>query len=104
VISDTSNPIAWGMPENGLAVYLSGDGAFEISPSPHNDHYEVVVRYAGRDLLESGWLVGEKVIAKKAAVVKAAYGQGRVILYGISPQHRAQTHGTFKLLFNALVK
>ncbi|MBE0659349.1 MAG: peptidase M14 family protein [Bryobacteraceae bacterium] len=104
VISDTSNPIAWGMPENGLAVYLFGDGAFEISPSPHNDHYEVVVRYAGRDLLESGWLVGEQVIAKKAAVVKAAYGQGRVILYGISPQHRAQTHGTFKLLFNALVK
>jgi hypothetical protein len=104
VITDTANPIAWGMPETGLAVYLSGDGAFEISPGPRNDDYEVVVHYADRDLLESGWLVGEQVIAKKAAVISAKYGQGRVILYGISPQHRAQTHGTFKLLFNALLK
>jgi hypothetical protein len=62
------------------------------------------VRYADRDLLQSGWLIGEGTLAKKAAMVAAKYGDGRVILIGFRPQHRAQTHGTFKLLFNALIR
>ena len=64
----------------------------------------MVVRYADRELLESGWLVGEENLARKAAVVTAKLGQGRVVLIGFPAQHRAQIHGTYKLLFNALVR
>lgn len=101
---DSTSPLAYGMPAEGLVVFMPGCPAFEIVPSEHNERYETVVRYADRDLLESGWLIGEETLAKKAAMVSAQLGQGRVVLIGIRAQHRAQTHGTFKLLFNALVQ
>lgn len=101
---DPANPLGYGMPANALAVYMSGNPVFELSPTEHNEDFQVIVRYADRDLLESGWLVGEGVIAKKAAMVSARMGAGRVVLIGFRTQHRAQTAGTFKLLFNALVQ
>ncbi|HXB69165.1 MAG TPA: M14 family metallopeptidase [Candidatus Acidoferrales bacterium] len=99
---DNTNPLAYGMPSHGLALYLDSP-AFEIT-AQNSENYEVVVRYADRELLESGWLVGEENLAHKAAVVSAKLGQGKVVLLGFPAQHRAQTHGTYKLLFNALLR
>lgn len=64
---------------------------------------EILATYVERDILQSGWLLGEQVIAKKAAAVAVKHGQGTVVLIGFRPQHRDQTHGTFKLVFNALL-
>ena len=98
---DNTNPLAYGMPSKGLALYLDSP-AFEIT-APSAENYDIVVRYEDRDLLESGWLVGEENLARRAAVVSAKMGQGRVVLIGFPAQHRAQTHATYKILFNALV-
>ena len=38
-----------------------------------------------------------------AAVVDVPVGDGNVVLLGTSVQHRAQAHGSFKLLFNAML-
>ena len=101
---DTANRYGYGMPANANAVFLQGDPAFDIPPSEHNERYQVIASYVDRDVLESGWLVGEETIAKKAAMVVAESGEGKVVLVGFRPQHRAQTYGTFKLLFNALME
>jgi hypothetical protein len=98
---DVNDPIAYGMPAHGLALYLDSP-AFEITAQNAED-YTIPVKYADRDLLESGWLVGEQNLANRAAVVSAKMGKGHVVLLGFPVQHRAQTHGTYKLLFNALV-
>jgi hypothetical protein len=100
---DNAHPLAYGMPSSGLATFLGGSQAYEIVPTPFNERIETIVTFADRDLLESGWLIGESLIAKKAAMVSVQHGKGRVVLIGFRPQHRAQTHGTFKLVFDALL-
>jgi hypothetical protein len=76
--------------------------AFDITDSASNDQISVVARYGDRDLLRGGWLDGERHLADQAALVDLAYGKGRIALIGFRVQNRAQTHGTFKVLFNAL--
>ena len=98
------HPLAYGMPPEGLILYLSGNPVFEILPSAFNERYQTVVRYADRELLESGWLVGEQALAGKPAMVAAGLGKGEVVLIGFRAQHRAQTDGTFKLVFNVLMR
>jgi hypothetical protein len=100
---DTANPIAYGMPREGLALFMMPGQVYEITSTDTSQDIEVIATYADRDLLQSGWLLGEQVIAKKAAAVTVKHGDGKVVLFGFRPQHRDQTHGTFKLVFNALL-
>ena len=99
---DTSHPLGHGMPSGALALFWDSP-VFSIDGSYFNDQYHVVVSYPERDILQSGWLVGEEHLSNRAAVVSVKYGVGCVILYGFRVQFRATTHGTFKLLFNGLL-
>lgn len=99
---DTAHSLAFGMPKKALVLFKNGP-VFNIVPSEANEDYEVIVTYPERDLLESGWLIGEEKIAKKAAMIVAKKGNGKILLIGFRVQHRVQTHGTFKLLFNSLL-
>ncbi|HKO58891.1 MAG TPA: hypothetical protein VJ276_23695, partial [Thermoanaerobaculia bacterium] len=55
-----------------------------------------------RDVLLSGWIDGAEKLTRKAAAVAVTYGKGKIVLLGFRPQHRAQTHATFPMIFNAL--
>jgi hypothetical protein len=96
------SPLAWGVSEDLLVIFRN-NAAFEVKPGPSNEKMEVVLGYPKERIMESGWLIGEKYLSGKAALINAKVGEGRVILYGFSPQFRAQSDATFKLLFNALL-
>lgn len=100
---DNTHPLAYGMPSEGLVLYRNSP-VFVIVSGEHNEDYETVVRYNDKNLLRSGWLIGEEYLSSKPAMVSAKYGQGEVVLIGFRTQHRSQTHGTFKLLFNTLIR
>lgn len=113
---DTESPLAYGM-QDTVAASFSRSRAFEVNeqdttgeggvekiakyPEPDVD---VITRYAGHDLLMSGWAMGEdQYIANKAAMLDVKYGDGHVILYGFRPQFRGQPRGTYKLIFNVIM-
>lgn len=98
---DTAHPLAWGMPEQELVLNWGSPG-FRIDRTAFNGRIAAPVRYAERDLLKSGWLIGQEHIAGLPAAVVAAYGRGTVVAIGFRSQFRAQTSGTFPVLFNSL--
>ena len=100
---DTSSPFAYGMPKDALAAYLAGGQVYETVPGARSADVRRVLTYVDRDILQSGWLLGEEAIAGKAAMVSVDHGEGTIVMIGFRAQHRAQTHGTFKLFFNVLL-
>jgi len=100
---DPGDPLAYGMPEEALVLFYDSP-VFRIRPGSRNRDYVTVGRYREKEILQSGWLIGEEKIGGMAAMVRATVGKGEVVLIGFRPQHRCQTHGTFKLLFNCLLR
>jgi hypothetical protein len=94
-----SSPIGYGMPREAAAFFINSP-AFDVQ---ERDGVEIVARYPASNVLLSGWLLGERVIANRAAVAHARVGAGHVVLLGFRTEHRGQPHGTFKFLFNAIL-
>ena len=88
------SPITSGMGDS-VAVYFADGRAF-IASAPAR----TLARYAAEPF-RSGYVRHPDRIAGRAALVEVSVERGRVVLFGFRPQHRGQTHATFKLLFNA---
>ncbi len=100
-----SEPSSWtaGVPGE-LSVYFDRSQAFEFDQARPVMTTAVILSYAKQRPLESGWLLGPEKIEGKAALVDVRSLGGHVLLFGFRPQHRGQPHGTFRLLFNALLR
>ena len=102
VMADTSHPIAYGMTDE-VNAYFAESLVLEPVPSFSTMQSSIVVRYPNNGLLRSGWLHGETYLSNKVGAAEVRLGKGRIVLLPLRVQHRAQTYGTFKLLFNAIL-
>jgi hypothetical protein len=96
---DLTHPLNYGMPKE-IAIWSEGSPAFEI---PADSRDRAVITYAGSNVLASGWLLGEKYLINRPALLDVPVGSGHIILFGMRPQYRAQSYQAFKLFFNSLV-
>ncbi len=113
----TRSPIAYGLHgamADSLPVYFGGGPVLRV---PDRDSREVrdrfptalarsrpVVRYGDADgLLLSGGLSGAGALEGRAAVTDTPLGRGHIVMFGIRPFWRWETHGSMPLVFNALL-
>jgi hypothetical protein len=108
---DPLQPLSYGMNPR-TAGFFSSSSAYDIVPtaperrradsSSLETTIDVVASYGTSDILLSGWLEGEQIIAGRPAALVVRLGKGRVVLLGFAAQHRAQSHATFRLFFNSI--
>jgi hypothetical protein len=102
VLVNNAHPLAFGMPAEADAYFVNSM-ALDAAPSFASMPTSVVVLFPKSGLLRSGWLQGESYLANKVGAAETRLGKGRIVLLPLRVQNRAQTHGTFKLLFNAIL-
>jgi hypothetical protein len=98
---DNTHPLGFGMPAETYGFY-NNSPFFALVEGFSSQKASVAARYPNSDVVASGWLKGEELMAGRAAVVSVEMNPGRIVLFGLRPQHRAQTRATFPILFNAL--
>ena len=100
---DSASPVNYGMPAEAN-VFVDGSIAYQTNIPGGGIERSVVAQYPedAEDILVSGYLKGGERLENRAAAVSFTYGKGRLIMLGFRPQHRAQTEGTFKMLFNSI--
>jgi len=98
---DTAHPLGRGMAADTWGYYINSP-FFQLTEGFSSMKASVVARYPNTGVNASGWLRGEDLMFGRAAVVAIETNPGKLVLFGIRPQHRAQTHATLPLLFNAL--
>ncbi len=98
---DAQHPLGSGVAPSTYGFYINSP-FFQLTEGFNSQRTSVVARYPNTNVIASGWLKGEELMAGRAAVVSIDMNPGKVVLFGLRPQHRAQTHATFPLLFNAL--
>jgi hypothetical protein len=97
---DTGHPLGAGMAAATYGFY-NNSPFFALTEGFSSQQVSVVARYPNANVVASGWLRGEDYMAGRAAVVSVDLKPGRIVLFGLRPQHRAQTQATFPMLFNS---
>ncbi len=89
----------WGYGEQ-IDVYYSNSNLFKIQDKA----IKPLLWFGDEEPLKSGWSWGEPYLHQGVLAFEAPVGKGKLLCFGNDISFRAQTHGTFKLLFNQLIQ
>lgn len=99
---DTASQPAWGLGATA-DVYFEESPVFHISPeATTSGAVKPIAWFASDKTLRSGWAWGQAYLRDGVAAFEATVGKGKLEVFGPEITFRAQTHGTFKFLFNQL--
>ena len=97
-----NHPATSGM-EAKADVYFANSPVFDIAPEALANQQIVPLMWFGNENpLRSGWSWGASYLKNKVTAFSANVGKGKLYAYGPEITFRAQSHGTFRLLFNQL--
>jgi len=100
---DTSSPIALGM-EDLTNVFFDDSPVFRLGAGAEAAGVKRIGWFDTKTPLRSGWSWGESYLENGVVAFEATVGKGRAVFFGPEILKRAQPHGTFKLLFNSIVR
>ncbi len=99
---DPANEATWGMSKE-TDVYFDASPVFNISPdAAAKGIVKPLAWFPNNKPLRSGWAWGQSYLQDGVAAFVATVGAGKLYAFGPEITFRAQTHGTFKMLFNEL--
>jgi hypothetical protein len=89
------------MPDE-VDVMFSTSPTFRAPEEPNG--VQRVAWFDSKSPLRSGWAWGQEHLDGGVAIAEAEVGKGRLVLFGPQILFRGQPHGTFKLLFNGILR
>ncbi len=96
------HPLTWGMPQQS-GIFSRGAPVFATSIPVFDMDRRVIATHPADEVLLSGYAEHAELLEKKPVMVWVRKNQGQLVLMGFSPQFRASTPVSYKLLFNSLL-
>ncbi|MCB2197033.1 MAG: hypothetical protein KQH79_14320 [Bacteroidetes bacterium] len=97
-----NHPITYGMPAE-IGVFHREGPVFRTWQPYFDVDRRVIATFPEKNILMSGYAENEEIIGNKSSIVWLQKGKGQIVLFSFSPQFRASTPATYKLLFNSIL-
>lgn len=101
VAVDNTQPATLGM-DKEADVLFDNSPAFKLDADAASKGIKPLMWFPNDKPLRSGWAFGQKYLKDDVTAFSAQVGKGSLYVFGPEINFRAQSHGTFKLLFNEL--
>ena len=98
---DTSATVTAGMPARTVIMF-DNSPVMKLGPDAAAKGLRPLATFDSDAPLRSGWAWGQSYLKGGVSIAEAKVGTGMLYMFGPEILFRAQPHGTFKLLLNAL--